>query len=222
MFGSFANRSMQLERLDTHDYTDEEYELWLAEMKTVHAWAGEKRAIERHLLRRMRLPHGAVVLDVGAGAGQLLSCIREQRPDIRLIGAELDHASALSIRRAGLTAVRCDGMRLPFEDNSVDAAINSLVLHHLSNDEAAKLIREMNRVSRHGIVVVDLHRSAIAYYGFKVLSLPFFQRFTREDGALSIRRSFRPAELLEIGRQAGLREAGVSRSALFRLVLSGR
>lgn len=222
IFPSFKARSTQLERLDRHDYTAEEFELWKTEMGTIHAIGGERRAIEKHLLQKISLAPGATILDIGAGSGQILAAIRSIRPDIVLIGAELDQTSAQGIRDGGFNAIRCSGIELPLADAAVDVAICSLVLHHLSDSDAVKLLREMKRVSRQGIVAVDLHRSRVAYYGFKAISIPLFQPFTREDGALSILRSFRPDELLSLGRRSGLKDARVDRSALYRLVLTGR
>ena len=44
-------------------------------------------------------------------------------------------------------------------------------------------------------------------------------RITRNDGPLSVRRSFTPAELLALAERAGLRNARVRRRVAFRLVL---
>ncbi len=90
-----------------------------------------------------------------------------------------------------------------------------------STHKAVELLREMNRVARRRIFVVDLHRSPIGYYFFQMAGRILFQRFTREDGALSILRSFVPHELSQLAADAGLADVNVSRSWAYRLVLSG-
>jgi len=45
-------------------------------------------------------------------------------------------------------------------------------------------------------------------------------RLIREDGALSILRSFTPAEMLELARRAGLDNARVERHFPYRVVLA--
>jgi hypothetical protein len=45
-------------------------------------------------------------------------------------------------------------------------------------------------------------------------------RLIREDGALSILRSFKPDELLNLARRAGLNNASVERHFPYRLVLA--
>jgi hypothetical protein len=100
--------------------------------------------------------------------------------------------------------------------------ICSLFLHHLTDDKAVELLAEMKRVARHRILAIDLHRSPVAYYFYKTVGILFLQRFTIEDGSLSIMRAFKPMELEHLGRAAGLTELTVQRSAAYRLVLSGK
>ena len=63
----------------------------------------------------------------------------------------------------------------------------------------------MMRVANRGICVIDLHRHPIAYYFYTTIGrLILHNRLLREDGALSIRRSFEPKELLGLARRAEL------------------
>jgi hypothetical protein len=68
-----------------------------------------------------------------------------------------------------------------------------------------QLLREMDRVSRLGIVVNDLHRHPIAYAGIWLLTrlLPV-SPMVRQDGPLSVRRGFRRCDLTALFRTAGL------------------
>jgi hypothetical protein len=80
----------------------------------------------------------------------------------------------------------------------------------------------MCRVSLRRFYIVDLNRHPFGYYGFKALGSLLFQRFTREDGALSILRSFTADEMLAMAKKAGVSEVKVEHSRANRLVLSGR
>ena len=85
------------------------------------------------------------------------------------------------------------------------------------------LLREMSRVSRRGIFVIDLHRHPIAYYFYTTVGRLFLHnRLIREDGALSILRSFKPEELEKLGHQAGLANVVVENHFPSRLVLSAK
>ncbi len=221
----FSRRSSDLERLDTGDYTPAEYARWLGEMRVVHNFFGELRALKKTLLREIENAEGEHIslLDVGAGSGYLLGKIAERIVDKRVfaVGVEINAEAATAIRSSGAESVQCDALRLPFADAQFDHAFCTLMLHHLSDDDAVKLLAEMARVSRCKIFVVDLNRDAKAYYLYKFFAPMFFQRFTVEDGALSILRSRTPDELRSIALDAGLREIEILHSRLNRLVLSG-
>ncbi len=230
MFSRFRQRSSKLERLDTGDYTPEEYARWHREMKYIHRAFGEMRALRGPLMRDVRATAGdqISVLDVGAGSGELIRAVHRWLTGRRsfLVGSELSAKAARAIyrgsERGDIEALRCDALRLPFADDSFDYVFCSLFLHHLSDADGVTLLREMSRVARHRIFVVDLHRRPVAYYFYRMASYLTLQRFTREDGALSILRSFKPAELRRLAVDAELSEISVRRSWAYRLILSGK
>lgn len=225
MFERFKHRSYELERLDTGDFTEQEYSLWQKEMRVINRVFGEMRALKRTLFREIEANgRGRVsVLDVGAGSGVLLrelgKWLNGRKPF--LVGAELSDAAARSIGDDELTAVQCDAMRLPFGDGSFDHVFCSLFLHHLGDDDAVAFVREMGRVSSGRIYVIDLNRHPTAYYFYKVIGRLFLQPFTVEDGSLSILRSHSPEELRAVGEKAGLVDIKIEHSRVNRLILSG-
>jgi ubiquinone/menaquinone biosynthesis C-methylase UbiE len=229
----FSHRSLELEHLDKGDYTPEEYEGCMVELRRVNRYLGDTSVLRRSLLpliERAGLREFSV-LDVGAGSGELLRVIagwaRETERRAHLVGLELNERSATAILEesegfAEINSVRGDALRLPFEDNSFDYAMCSLFTHHFKDDGVVGILRELSRVARRGLFVIDLHRHAFAYYFFTTVGRLFLHnRLIREDGALSILRSFRPAELQELARRARLSNIKVERRFPFRLVLSG-
>ena len=73
------------------------------------------------------------------------------------------------------------------------------------------------------IFIIDLHRHPSAYYFYRTFGRLFLHnRLIREDGALSILRSFKPQELIHLAVQAGLEDIRVERRFPYRLVLSAR
>lgn len=224
----FATRSRKLERIDTGDYTKEEYRRFLREIRFINRFLGDSRALRKTLFREIE-SHGLKefsILDVGAGSGELLTEIaafaaRTQRKAV-LTGLDLNEISAESISAAGIAAVRGNALTLPFADGSFDYAICSLFTHHLPDESIVRALQEMRRVARSGIVVIDLHRHPAAYRLYQVFCLVFgISPLVREDGMLSILRSFKPVELAKLAEQAGLRHIDVRRVFPFRLVLTG-
>lgn len=232
MFDQFSRRSLELEHLDKGDYTPEEYEGCIVELQRVNRWLGDARALRDSLLvhiENLNSP-GFSVVDIGAGSGELLRVIadwaRKANRKAQLSGVELNARSAKAISEHSqsfpeIKAVRGDAFRLPFADNRFDYAICSLFTHHFKNDDVILLLRELERVAVRGIFVIDLHRHPIAYYFFTSVGRLFLHnRLVREDGALSILRSFVPQELEELAHRAGLAEVKVTRHFPYRLVLA--
>jgi len=63
----------------------------------------------------------------------------------------------------------------------------------------------------------------VAYFFYTTIGRLFLHnRLIREDGALSILRSFKREELLDLARRAGLDNPRVVRHFPYRLVLSAR
>ena len=234
MFEKFRQRSYELENIDKGTYTPEEYEGCLVELRRVNEWLGDAKVlreslftgIERAGLRRFS------VLDVGAGSGELLRVTaqwaRETKRNASLWGLELNERSAAAILEESrdfpeIAAVQGDGLALPFPTGSFDYVIQSLTLHHFDDAGAVSVIREMARVARRGIFVIDLHRNPVAYFFYTTVGRLFLHnRLLREDGALSILRSFTPAEMVVLGQQAGLADFTVVKHFPSRLVLSGK
>ncbi|HKO59934.1 MAG TPA: methyltransferase domain-containing protein [Pyrinomonadaceae bacterium] len=233
MFSKFRRRSSELEHIDLGDYTAEEYEGCLRELRTVNRWLGDARALRTTLLPAIRESQLKTfsLIDVGAGSGELLRTIAEWakpgRRDAQLTGVELNARSARAITEQSTTfrinAVQANAFTLPFSDNQFDYAICSLFLHHFQNEQAVEILRELNRVARREVFVIDLHRHPIAYYFYiTVGKMVFHNRLTREDGALSILRGFKPAELINLARQSDLKSVNVVRRFPYRLVLTAK
>ncbi|HEY5074545.1 MAG TPA: hypothetical protein VII34_07575, partial [Pyrinomonadaceae bacterium] len=71
------------------------------------------------------------------------------------------------------------------------------------------------------IFVIDLHRNPVAYFFYTTVGNLFLHnRLIREDGALSILKSFKPDELEKLGQQAGLGNVIVEKYFPSRLVSS--
>ena len=111
-----------------------------------------------------------------------------------------------------------DAFALPFREGAFDVVMASLFFHHLKWDECVRVLREMWRVSRTRVIVNDLHRHRVAYASIRVLSgLLSKSIMVKNDGPVSVRRAFKPRELLNIAREAGV-PGRVHRSFPYRIV----
>jgi ubiquinone/menaquinone biosynthesis C-methylase UbiE len=234
MFSRFRQRSYELENIDKGTYTPEEYEGCLVELQRVNEWLGDAKALRGSLLKEIERKdlRSFSVLDVGAGSGELLRVTakwaRATNRLASLVGLELNERSAAAILEESrdfseISAVHANGLALPFPDRCFDYVIQSLTLHHFDDTGAVSVIREMGRVAARGIFVIDLHRNPVAYFFYTTVGRLFLHnRLIREDGALSILRSFTPEEMEELGHEAGLAHVTVEKLFPSRLVLSAK
>jgi len=234
MFEQFRKRSYELEHLDKGDYTPEEYEGCLVELRRINRFLGDASALRRSLLAEIEREDVKTfsVLDVGAGSGEVLRVIadwsKKSGRSTRLFGLELNARSAQAILEESqqvplINALRGDALRLPFADDCFDYAICSLFTHHFKDGKVVAILNELSRVARRRLFVIDLHRHALAYYLYTTVGRLFLHnRLIREDGALSILRGFRPLELERLASQADLKGVRIERRFPFRLVLSGK
>jgi len=230
----FDTRSNEPERIDTGDYTEDEYKTFLREIRFINRWIGDRWALRKTLLKRIEELdlNEFSLLDVGAGSGELLKEIalfsRNASRTARLIGLDLNPLSAESIadeskRFDEINSVRGDALNLPFSDGAFDFAICSLFTHHFTDDGVVAVISEMNRVSRLGIFVIDLHRELGAYRMYKIFCAVFrISKLVRDDGLLSIKKGFQPNEFVKLADRAGLTDVNVTTVVPARVVLAGQ
>ncbi len=232
MFDKFKRRSYELEYLDTGNYTPEEYEDCIRELQFINRWMGDAHSLKATLLPEVEAQslRSFSILDVGAGSGELLrvtaAWARETNRRFRGVGLELNARSAESIIEESsefpeISSVRGDAFKLPFSDSEFDYVMCSLFTHHFVEEQIVQILREMSRVAKRRIFVIDLHRHPIAYFFYTTLGrLVLKNRLIRHDGALSILRSFKAEELLELAQRAGLSDVSVEHHFPSRLVLS--
>jgi ubiquinone/menaquinone biosynthesis C-methylase UbiE len=150
----FEKRETKPERIDTGDYTDEEYNTFLREIRFINQRLGDRSALEKSLLSDISKQDikEFSVLDVGAGSGELLSVIadfaRESGRQCKLVGLDLNELSSLEIAKEAenyseMHALRGDAFRLPFDDGAFDYAICSLFTHHLTDEQVPRVLHEM-------------------------------------------------------------------------------
>ena len=116
--------------------------------------------------------------------------------------------------------MRADATTLPFLSAAFDVALCSLTLHHFSESEAARVLSEMDRVTRKAVIVTDLRRSRLAWLLILLLTRLLWRgRIVRHDGPISVRRAYTPAELRKLAERAGLHAAWVFPQPFFRMAL---
>lgn len=223
---NLAVRSRQDEQMDAPDLDPAVYAKVLHDLARVNRWTFTARPVLAYMkraagdLRRFRL------LDVGFGDGDILRAIarwaRRRGITADLVGVDLNENSVAAAREATPASLAIDYRSGDYLDQQgpFDFVISSQVTHHMTDAQLLTFLRYMESEARRGWLICDLHRHGFAYHGFPLLArLLFVHRIVREDGQLSIARSFRPDEWREWLSAAGIPDgaARIVRRFPFRL-----
>lgn len=166
-----------------------------------------------------------VLLDVGTGLGDIAARARAVAAGtgipLRTVGVDASEPLARTAACEALPTALADALQLPFADGSVDIVLCSQLLHHFEYDRALALLRELDRVARHRVIVSDLRRSWVAASGIWLVSFPLrFHPVSRHDGVVSVLRGFTRSELEEMVERAVHKRAHVRQRPTFRLTVA--
>jgi len=235
----YKNRSSDPELMDDLQIAGANLTRSLDELRVVNRWLGGYSALMsvlRPYLRRQNAP--VRILDIGAGSGDMAECVvkwavRQDPPiDVSFVvtdanAATVEYARHSLAQRLGpadaarVTAHVADATCLPYQDGEFDIVTASLFLHHLPDDLIIHVLKSINRISRVGIIVSDLHRHPCAYYGFQAAAVALnASEMLRHDGAVSVLRGFTRSELTNLAHRAGIITNGPRWRWAFRWLLS--
>jgi ubiquinone/menaquinone biosynthesis C-methylase UbiE len=124
---------------------------WLSEVNTPY-YNRRVYVLSRHLARA--IPTRGSVLDIGCGDGQIAMALMRLRPDLKVEGVDI-----VPRPRTLIPVTQYDGVRLPFDDKSVDYVTIVDVLHHTTDPSAVMI--EAARVARLGVVIKDHLREGV-------------------------------------------------------------
>jgi SAM-dependent methyltransferase len=217
-------RSMAPEEMDAPSTSAEEYAICLRDLAAVNRVTFTHRPTLNWLARVTRdLPREKpiTILDIACGHGDLLRAIHrwaaKRNLPVHLSGLDLNPRSADVAAAAtppDMPIVWLTGDVFTYNpEPSPDFIVTSQFAHHLTDAELVTFIAWLNRHAARGWFIADLHRHALAYYGFPILArLAGWHRIVREDGQISIARSFRRPEWINL-----LAAAGISAEIKWRL-----
>ena len=200
------------ERMDAEDLDPAIYARVLADLGQVNTVTMGRRPTLAFLARALAGRQRFRLLDVGFGHGDMLRHIaawaRRRGIEAELVGIDLNPNSAPAAHTATPPDLAIDYRTGDYADlagEGFDLIVSSLVAHHMSAEELGAFLRFMEAEARIGWMVNDLHRLALAHFGFPILArLMRWHEIVREDGTLSIARSFRAEEWRAILADAGI------------------
>lgn len=203
----------------------------LRDQAWVSRWLGGANAVVAHALPALKACASARVrvLDVACGGAdisrRLVDVARRLGKPVEVIALD---RSALVVeyarQRCGdypeISVVQGDALLPPFSGSAFDLVLLTTFLHHLDPSGVVAALGVARDLSRGLVIAVDLVRSPLALTGFGfVARLAGFNAVSRHDGAVSLRRSYTPAELASLARSAGIENPALYRHRFYRMAL---
>ena len=167
------------------------------------------------------------IVEIGCGGGDNLRIIknwcRKKNIEVKLSGIDINPECILfAEERASnkdIDFICCDYKVVEFE-SIPDIIFSSLFCHHFSNEELIKMMQWMDRHSKMGFFINDLHRHPFAFYSIRLLTKAFSKSYmVKHDAPLSVRRGLIKEEWRNIFSQAGIKHYKIKWQWAFRWLI---
>ena len=220
-FESFAglrlfSRDLRAELMDQEGLDERAQRRALAGLARINAWSRSSSLLWRAIEPWAASKRGRVVrlVDIASGAGDVTIGLwrRAARAGIEVEATGID-ISPVAVDYARARA-KIAGANVRFEVRDIfaaplgeqfDAAVSSLFLHHLTEEQAIDLLRRMAASAAHCVAINDLRRSragmVLAHAACRLLSR---SPIVHSDGPQSVAAAFTLAEMRSLFERANL------------------
>lgn len=173
----------------------------------------------------LKLKNNETVCDWGCGGGDALRKLarwtNRRHLSIKFTGldatpAAIEFAKIKAKAFPQINFVQTDVLK-DVQHETCDYVISSLFTHHFDDENWIILVQKMLASCKKAVIINDLHRHPLAYYSFIATARLFSRtKMIREDGALSVLRSFTQSELVNLLHRAGIKKYKIKWMWAFR------
>jgi 2-polyprenyl-3-methyl-5-hydroxy-6-metoxy-1,4-benzoquinol methylase len=209
-----------LEMMDRPQPVSPELERDLERIRQLNRWFGSYRLVLSFMRHWIKPGAQLRIVDLATGSGDIPRLIVDYA---RQIGAQVE-IDALDQQSATLEIARklstnyseisyCEANILEWSPaEPYDIVLCSLAIHHFSDEDAVRLLRQCWELSRKFVLVSDLRRGFLLKAGVYLLTaLIFREPMTRFDARLSAARAFSFSEMHTLAMRAGWEKFGHKR-----------
>lgn len=213
MWIDMTHRSKEEEIMDDLDMSGDILIDSLDKIATINQWLGGNKLTLSGILKLLRdtpKDRPISVVDLGCGNGDMLRALAKVGEKLGykfdLLGidanqATIDYAIELSTAFDNIRYIKMDVLTDEFADIDYDVALCTLFLHHFEDDVAFDFVKALESKAKIGVIINDLHRHPLAYYLFRLITLPVNNYMMKQDGMLSIRKGWRREDFEKFARR---------------------
>lgn len=218
----FLKRSYQPEIMDDFSIRDNRVDAALDELKLVNKFLGGISVTSSGIKKLLNKKNGYIsVLDIGAGASDILLRLKNKGYKFNITSLDINPRACFYLKKySPIDKIVCaDVTAIPFK-KSFHFIHSSLFLHHFREEEIIHLLKALLQFANRGIIINDLRRSILAYYGIRLLTSIFSKStMVKNDGPLSVKRGFIKRDWTKILKNAGISNYLIKRKWAFRWLI---
>jgi 2-polyprenyl-3-methyl-5-hydroxy-6-metoxy-1,4-benzoquinol methylase len=201
----------EVELMDRPQPVSAELERDLYNLRQLNRWFGSYALIRAFIRQWIKSGDRVRIIDLATGSGDIPRLIVDLA---RKIGARVE-ITALDRQPATLEIAKSLSAKYPevnFTEGNIlewepseayDMVLCTLVLHHLSDEDAVRVLRRCQDLARRFVLVSDLRRGWLTTIGVHLLTAFVFREpMTKYDARLSATRAFSFDEFDDLARRA--------------------
>jgi SAM-dependent methyltransferase len=222
-----STRSDQKEWLDRNDISFEAIKRNMYELDVINTWLGGHRITLLGLKKFIQNKRTISVCEIGCGGGDNLAAIEKwcKKKNIipEFIGIDINpHCIAIARSRFSVSNskfIESDYRSVQIHEKC-DLVFSSLFCHHFKHDDLIEMCHWMQRNSRLGFFINDLHRHILAYYSISILTRLFSKSWlVKHDAPVSVLRGFIRREWQALLKEAGIKSYSIRWRWAFRWLI---
>jgi hypothetical protein len=209
-------KSHQKELLDADEIPEADLIQNLKELKFINTSLGGHDVIKKGLKRFGKERHK--ILEIGSGGGDNLMMLKRNFPENEYAGLDIKEVCVAYSKSldAEINWIKEDYKKHQPE-KPYDLIFNSLFCHHFDNESLVEMLKWMNKNSKKGFFIGDLHRHWLAYYSIKLLTKLFSKSYlVKNDAPLSVQRGFTKKEWQILLQKGGIENYSIRWCWAFR------
>lgn len=221
---NFKERSKETEILDKDDLPFEDVKICMKELNSINTLLGG-HAITLHGINTFYPEQEThfTVCEIGSGGGDNLKAISKKFTNAEFIGIDLKEScinfAKLQYKELKAEWIASDYSKVQFK-NKPNIIFSSLFCHHFTNDQLVVMLNWMKQNSQNGFFINDLQRNTTAYYLIKWLTALFSKSYlVKNDGPISVARSFRKKDWQLLFSKAGINNYSIKWKWAFRYLV---